>query len=191
MRSVSVLFAAAAAFLMACNSGQPTTYLIALDPTPLGTLASACYVDNSAPGTTPGSTRNTAQNFRGEMTWVIWDGNDGFEYLDMGGVSFPLGNAEAITVSSLIQGQDDTFSGQQTAVTLTDNNGFSATRNKSITVTFDKRGTAPSGRIALNSSFQCSNCGEMMSQSGNRSCSTDLTFDGRRVDVDRIAAHDN
>ncbi len=192
MRSVSVLFAAAAAFLMACNGGQPTTYIVAIDESPLGALPPTCYANNELPSST---TRQTYANLRGEYEWVVWDGIDGNQYLSIGGANFDLGHAApiALDTNEVIEGKDNLFAGSRTSTRIPEQGtGYSFVRTRSITVSFDNQGTSPTGTIDLSSNYVCTNCAQgETEQVGNKNCSTRMSWAGRRVDVDRMAVHSN
>ena len=76
--------AALAVALAACNSGQPRTYRIALDMTPVRYITdSKCYKNNVVP-----APNESTANLFDEQQWVIWDGasQDGspLQFLDFG-----------------------------------------------------------------------------------------------------------
>lgn len=192
MRSMMVLVSAvAAAAFLGCNGGQPRIYHVAIDKTPLLSLPQTCYSNNQIEG---GSTRTTLTNWRDEAEWVIWDGTDGKQYLDMGSsTQFDLGDAESISVIGLIEGQDDTFVGTRTATRLPDNSGnnYSNVRTKTITVKFDNQGAAPTGTLDLVSNYTCTNCADGETEfPGNKTCNTRLNFSARRVDTQRISVNE-
>lgn len=191
MRSMMLLATAAAAVaLFGCNSGQPRIYHVAVDPTPLLSLPASCFANNS---TEMNTSRTTISNWRSEYEWVIWDGADGKQYLDLGGSThFDLGDAQPVDVIGLIEGQDGTFVGSETRVHLdTNNSGYTNTRTKSLTVTFEDQGAAPKGTLDLVSNYTCTNCADGETEMpGNKNCSTRLTFSGRRVDTQRISVNE-
>jgi hypothetical protein len=190
MRSINVLSAAVAAVaLLACNSGQPTTYRVAVDESPRLALPPTCFANNEIPG---GTERSTVNNLRTEYNWNLWDGVDGKQYLDLGTASFPLGHAAPITIDDLIEGSDNVFVGTRTTTRLPDTNNYSNVRTRTVTVTFENQGTSPTGTIDLVSNYTCTNCqqGET-EQVGNKNCSTRLNWQARRIDVDRISVHGN
>ena len=183
MRSSIVLAIASAALaLTACNTGQPRIYRVAVDPSPVLNLPPTCYSNNEIPG---GTVRDSVTNWRSEFEWVIWDGVDGKQYLDLGeGETFPLGDAAPISVYGIIEGQDNTFVGTETTSRLPDNNNYSYVRTKTITVTFEDQGTSPKGTVDLVSNYTCTNCAQgETEQKGNKNCSTRLNFAGRRIDA--------
>ena len=191
MRSMKVLFAASAAVLfLACNTGQPRIYKIAVDQSPILTLPPTCYSNNEIPG---GTIRYQETNLRQDMEWVIWDGVEGKQYLDlqMGGGSFDLGDAAPITVAELIEGQDNVFVGTRTTSRLPDANNYSYVRTRTVTVTFEDQGATPKGTIDLVSNYTCTNCAQgETEQPGNKNCSTRMNFVGHRVDTQRISVNE-
>lgn len=195
MRSMKFLAVAAAAVaLFGCNTGQPRIYRVAVDESPLRTLPPACFSNNEIVG---GTERETVTNWREETEWVIWDGvnsaGDTKQFLDLGeGQSFPLGDAQPVTVVGVIEGADNVFVGTQTVSLLPDANNYSNVRTKTITVTFEEQGAAPKGTIDLVSNYTCTNCamGET-EQKGNKNCSTRLNFVGRRIDVSQQTFYGN
>lgn len=193
MRLVSVLFAAAAAALMACNGGQPTTFRVAIDESPRLALPPTCYANNELPAA---STRHTLTNLRGEYDWIVWDGIDGKQYMSLGAVDFPLGDAAPIQLGSneVIEGTEGLFVGTRTSTRLPDpnNNNYSNVRTRTVTVSWDNMGTSPTGTLDLVSNYTCTSCapGET-EQPGNKNCSTRMTWSGRRIDLERVAGHAN
>ncbi|MBX5484212.1 MAG: hypothetical protein IRZ16_20490 [Myxococcaceae bacterium] len=180
--SIALAVAATAVALSACNTGQPRIYRVAVDLSPVLNLPPTCFSNNEIPG---GTVRQSVTNWRGEYEWVIWDGVDGKQYLDLGeGATFDLGDAAPISVVGVIEGQDNTFVGTETISRLPDNNNYSYVRTKVITVTFNDQGASPTGTVDLNSSYTCTNCADgETEQPGNKNCSTRLNFTARRIDA--------
>lgn len=83
MRSLKLLVLGATSLLslVGCNAGQPKLYRIAIDETPIRTIANpSCFRGNILPS---GRGTLTEVNYRKEDEWVIWDSLDK-QYLDMG-----------------------------------------------------------------------------------------------------------
>lgn len=75
--------------LVGCNNGQPRIYRVAVDETPVKTIAvPSCFRNNNLPA---GRGNITEQNYRSEDEWVIWQGVDATEYLDLGTQMWRLG----------------------------------------------------------------------------------------------------
>lgn len=190
MRSLKVLLTAAAGLvLLACNTGQPRIYKVAVDNKPLLDLPQTCFSNNEIPA---GSVRYNQENLFDEHEWTIWDGVEGKQYLDMGGTAhWQLGDSAPIVIDDLIEGKDDTFVGTRTSTRLADSTGYTNSRTRTATVTFDDQGATAKGTLDLASSYTCTNCydGET-EQPGNKNCATKLTFVGRRVDTQRISVNE-
>lgn len=191
MRSVKVVIAAVAGLvLLACNTGQPRIYKVAIDASPLGNLPATCYVNNELPNN---QTRTTYTNLRLEQEWVIWDGVENKQYLDMGSVQFGLGDAAPVVVAELIEGTENVFSGSRTDTQLPDPNAnnHSSVRTRTVTVAFDDQGTTPTGTITVLSNYTCTNCFPNETEAdGNKSCTTQMKFVGHRVDTQRISVNE-
>lgn len=193
MRSMKFLMAAAAAFaVMGCNAGQPRIYRVAVDESQLKNLPANCYVDNSAPGTTTGSIRESDTNIRSEYEWVVWDGVEGKQYLDVGNSAhWEMGDARSIDASGdLIEGENNVFNWSRTD-TQNGDNGYSAVQNLSAVVTFEDLSATAKGTLSLTSKFDCNNCGDLQNTKGFRTCGPlSLNFAGRRVDTQRISVNE-
>lgn len=76
MRSTKlvVLGALSLLSLVGCNAGQPKLFRMAIDETPIRTIANpSCFRGNILPS---GRGQLSEVNFRKEDEWVIWDGVD-------------------------------------------------------------------------------------------------------------------
>jgi hypothetical protein len=184
MRSTKLLIAMAAVFaLVACNSGQPRLYKIAVDTSQLGNLPATCYLDNAQP-----TVRETASNLMREMEWALWDGVDGIRFLDLGSADWQLGHAETIgNVGELIQSNADDnklFTGtySRTQLPTQANPSYTNTQTQSVTVRFEELGATASGTIRLRSQYTCSNCQNNDFKVAD--CAAELKFTGRRIDAD-------
>ena len=188
----TVLMAAAAmVVLVGCNSGQPRIYRVAVDVSPAKTVQNpSCYKANAVPGGTVSET-----NLRVEQQWVIWDGVEGKQYLDMGRQQFKLGDSPTINFAELIEGQTGVFTGQRVEndqVTIPNVVSYNQVRQTIITVNFNDLGASPTGTINLQSSYACQpqgSCPMDTTVADPRSCTVPLNFVARRIDVSRIAAY--
>ncbi|MEW6434778.1 MAG: hypothetical protein AB1730_25035 [Myxococcota bacterium] len=139
--------------LVGCNAGQPKLYRIAVDETPIRTIANpSCFRGNILPS---GRGTLTEVNFRKEDEWVIWDGVDK-QYLDMGLQEWKLGDAPLIRVADLIEGgAEKIFSAQRNEVTPFPGIQATESRQTQVVVTWNDYSAAPSGTIALNAQYAC------------------------------------
>jgi hypothetical protein len=191
MRS-SVFFAVVAlAALSGCNNGQPRIYRVAVDTTPLRTIADpSCYKNSQLPS----GDQITEVNYRQEHQWVIWDSGDGKQYIDIGQVSFKLGDSPKIDVTDMIEtSQSGTFQGSRNETNTAPGNAGSMvneTRQTSITVTFNDEGAAPAGNVQLRAQYACvGNCFQPNPTPDSVSCATQLSFEAHRIDTSRIEAY--
>ncbi|MBI3182024.1 MAG: hypothetical protein HYZ28_07750 [Myxococcales bacterium] len=165
-----------------CNTGQPRTYRIAIDPSPLASLPPSCYRNN-----TVSTLRVIGTNLRSETQWVVWDGVENKMYLDTGGLSVTMGDAETVKVGSMIEGQDRVFSGQYVEQKLPDpGSQYTYTKTLSLIVTFDDMGPAPKGTIDASSQYTCTQCNN---NDNKVNCAAKLNFVGRRVDTQYISGY--
>jgi hypothetical protein len=179
--------------LMGCNNGQPRIYRVAVDLTPVKTIAvSSCYRNNNLP-TSRVST--SEQNYRSEDEWVIWNGVDQTEYLDLGTQSFDLGDAPTIRVTDVIEGTDKTFAALRTEQKPV-SDLYTEARQTQISVKFNDYSFAPTGTIALNAQYAClkgrADCpiGDASPQDA-ASCSSQINFVARRIDAQQLTAYSN
>lgn len=195
MRSMKLvaLTALAGLGLLGCNGGQPRIYRVAIDETPIRTIAvPSCFRNNNLPA---GRGNITEQNYRVENEWVIWTGVEQTEYLDLGTQVYKLGDAPDIRVNDLIEGTDKTFSAlrnEQKPI----GDQYTEARQTQISVKFDDYSFAPKGTISLNSQYACikgrADCpvGDA-SPPDAASCSSALNFVARRIDAQQITAYNN
>lgn len=195
MRSMKLVALGALSLLalVGCNNGQPRIYRVAVDETPVRTIAvPSCFRNNNLPA---GRGNITEQNYRSEDEWVIWSGVDQTEYLDLGTQVFNLGDAPTIRVNDLIEGSDKTFSAlrnEQKPIS----DFYTEARQTQISVKFNDYSFAPTGTIALNSQYACikgrNDCpvGDL-SPSDAASCSSQLNFVARRIEAQHITAYNN
>ncbi len=189
MRSSLLLAVVAVAALTGCNNGQPRIYRVALDRTPEKTIADpSCYKN----GQLPSGAQVSEVNYREEHQWVIWDSGDGKQYLDLGSLTFQLGNAPKINVSEMIETtQNGTFQGSRN-----ETNPFpgiqntTETRQTSITVVWNDEGAGPTGNVQLKAQYACvGNCPNPNPMPDSVSCATQLNFWARRIDTSRIEGY--
>lgn len=195
MRSMKLVALGALSLLSlaGCLQGQPRLYRVAVDATPVRTIAvPSCFRNNNLPA---GRGNITEQNYRSEDEWVIWNGTDQTEYLDLGTQIFNLGDAPTIRVSDLIEGTDKTFSAlRNEQKPIADQ--YTEARQTQISVKFNDYSAVPVGTIALNAQYACikgrADCpvGDASPQDA-ASCSSSLNFVARRIDVQQMTAYNN
>ncbi len=186
MRSL-VLGSLALVALSGCNMGQPRLWRVAIDMTPIRTIANpSCFRGNILPS---GRGQLSEVNYRESSEWVIWDGVEGKQYLDIGTKNYKLGDSPEITVSDLIEGTstDRVFSAQRNEVKPYPG-GLRATesRQTQIVVTWSDYGTSPTGTVALTAQYACVNAGDNCPNPNptpdSVSCNSQLNFVARRVE---------
>lgn len=182
MRAVKfAMFAALAVAFVGCNN-QPLTYRIAIDASPLNSLPPSCYRNNYL-----NQDRTTTNNLREERQWVVWNGVENKQYLDIGSMAVTLGHADPIDVGDLIEGSDKVFSGQVVTQHLPEANGYTNTKTTTLTVTFDDMGATAKGSIDATSLYTCTNC---QNNDNKVSCQAKFNFTGRRVDTAATTYYD-
>ena len=179
--------------LVGCLQGQPRIYRVAVDETPVRTIAvPSCFRNNNLPA---GRGNITEQNYRAEDEWVIWNGVDQVEYLDLGTKSWELGDAPTIRVSDLIEGTDKTFSAlrnEQKPIM----DFYTEARQTQVSVKFTDYSAVPVGTISLDSQYACikgrNDCpvGDASPQDA-ASCKSSLNFTARRIDVQQFTVYNN
>ncbi len=175
---IAVVFAALVG-AVGCNTGQPRTYRIAIDASPLGSLPPSCYRNN-----TVSTLRTIGTNLRAETQWVVWDGVENKQYLDIGNFSVTMGDAERVDVGDMIEGQDRVFSGQLVEQKLPDpNSQYTYTKTLSLTISFEDMSATAKGTIDANSQYTCTSC---VNNDNKVNCAVKLNFVGRRVDTQYI-----
>ena len=195
MRSMKLVALGAISLLslLGCNQGQPRIYRVAVDVTPVRTIAvPSCFRNNNLPA---GRGNITEQNYRAEDEWVIWNGTDTTEYLDLGTQTFNLGDAPTIRVSDLIEGTDKTFSAlRNEQKPIADQ--YTEARQTQISVKFNDYSFSPTGTIALNAQYACikgrADCpvGDASPQDA-ASCSSSLNFVARKIDAAQSTIYNN
>ncbi|GMU59732.1 MAG: hypothetical protein AMXMBFR34_14950 [Myxococcaceae bacterium] len=195
MRSLKLLVLGATSLLslVGCNAGQPKLYRIAIDETPIRTIANpSCFRGNILPS---GRGQLSEVNYRKEDEWVIWDSLDK-QYLDMGQQSWKLGDAPTIVVSDLIEGgENKIFSAQRNEVKPFPGILATESRQTQVVVTWNDYSAAPSGTIALNAQYACvagqEQCPNPNPTPDSVSCQSNLNFFGRRIDVSQTTEYNN
>jgi hypothetical protein len=195
MRSMKLVALGALSLLSlaGCLQGQPRLYRVAVDATPVRTIAvPSCFRNNNLPA---GRGNITEQNYRSEDEWVIWNGVDQVEYLDLGNQTFSLGDAPTITVADLIEGTEKTFSALRN-VQKPIGDQYVEARQTQISVKFNDYSAVPVGTISLNAQYACikarADCpvGDASPQDA-ASCSSSLSFVARRIDVSQQTVYNN
>ncbi|MFO0597391.1 MAG: hypothetical protein U0228_18930 [Myxococcaceae bacterium] len=176
-----------------CNTGQPRLYRVAVDMTPIRTIAvPSCFRNNNLPA---GRGNITEQNYRSEDEWVIWTGVQQTEYLDLGTQTFNLGDAPTIRVNDLIEGTDKSFAAlrNEQKPIATD---YTEARQTQIAVKFDDYSFSPVGTINLNAQYACIR-GMTDCPTGNASppdaasCTSQVNFVARRIDAQQLTVYNN
>ena len=195
MRSIKLVALGALSLLslVGCLQGQPRIYRVAVDKTPVRTIAvPSCFRNNNLPA---GRGNITEQNYRSEEEWVIWNGADQTEYLDIGTQTYNLGDAPTIRISDVIEGSEKTFSAlRNEQKPIADQ--YTEARQTQISVKFNDYSAVPVGTIALNAQYACikgrSDCpvGDASPQDA-ASCSSSLNFVARKIDVQQLTAYTN
>jgi hypothetical protein len=177
MRSMKWAFAVvAASSLLGCGNSQPSVYRVAVEPV---VIPSTCY--RTAPSGTPDTTTNLVD----EKQWVIWEGVDNKFYLEPGNISYSLGEAQRINIST------DAIEGGKSDKQYV----FSATRTQTVSAnevyttsaiyTFDELGKTLKGTLALHSNCAGSNC------NSTPTCDVTTNFSGREINADRSIQYGN
>ncbi len=179
--------------LAGCLQGQPRLYRVALDETPVLTVNTpTCFRNSELP---QGRNNTTEQNYRSEDEWVIWNGVDQTEYLDLGTQAWTLGNAPTIRVTDLIEGTNKVFNASRNVQTPVSDQ-YLELRQTTVSATFDDYSAVPVGTVSLNAQFACTkvrgDCptGLNLAQDA-ASCTANLKFVARRIDVQQLTAYNN
>ncbi|MFT3709291.1 MAG: hypothetical protein QM817_16750 [Archangium sp.] len=179
--------------LVGCNNGQPRIYRVAIDATPVRTIAvPSCFRNNNLPA---GRGNITEQSYRLEDEWVIWAGVDQTEYLDLGTQAFNLGDAPTINVTDLIEGTDKNFAALRN-VQKPIGTDYTEARQTQIAVKFNDYSFAPTGTINLNAQYACIR-GMIDCPTGNQSpadaasCTSQINFVSRRIEAQQLTAYLN
>ncbi|HZH13507.1 MAG TPA: hypothetical protein VE057_03995 [Archangium sp.] len=169
MNMRSTLHAVAAVMvggLMGCGQ-QPQYYRVSIDRAPLANLPASCYSSGTVP------TDDRTVNVVDVGQWIIWDGVEDRQYLQVGDIDYRLGDARVqLTVGDAIvstEADKPTFTVERTQT--------GPNRTTRATYTFDKLGETAEGSIAL--SYACSGgtgCAP--------NCDASLRFVGRRVNAE-------
>lgn len=195
MRSMKVVALGALALISfaGCLQGQPRLYRVALDETPVRTVNTpTCFRNSELP-----ANRNNIveQNYRSEDEWVIWNGVDQTEYLDLGSQAWKLGDAPEILVTDLIQGMDKAFSAARN-VQSPISDQYIELRQTTVAVRFNDYSAAPTGTVSLTSQYACTKargeCPQGTAVANDAaSCTASLNFVARRIDVQQSTAYKN
>lgn len=163
----STLWAVAAVMaggVMGCGE-QPKYYRVAIDRSPLDNLPGTCY-RSGTPST------DKTNNMVEVVQWVVWDGVDDRQYLQVGGIDYTLGNARV-----RIDAGDAIISSADTKTTTFVAERTQTDRVSRATYTFDKEGETIEGTLSL--SYACT-----AATGCDPNCDASLHFVGRRLDAD-------
>jgi hypothetical protein len=184
-----VVILAAGAFSACGPAGQPRIYRVALDVTPVRTLADAsCFA-----GSVVTTDTLSEQSFRQEANWVVWDGAEQKQFLDMGtNTRFSLGDAPRIDIDNLIEGSDNVFSAvrRRTSPTRTAGQVLDIEITSAIT-TFSDLGSTPTGTVLLTSEYQCQDrAGHCDGEPFKRTCrGITMNFWARRIETNQLTVY--
>ena len=195
MRSMKLVALSALSLLalVGCNQGQPRIYRVAIDETPVRTIAvPSCFRNNNLPA---GRGNITEQSYRSEDEWVIWAGVDQTEYLDLGTQTWNLGDAPTVRVNDLIEGTDKNFAAlrnEQKPI----GTDYTEARQTQIAVKFNDYSFAPTGTINLNAQYACIR-GMIDCPTGNASpadaasCTSQVNFVAHRIEAQHLTVYNN
>lgn len=178
MNKLSMLCAVttvAAGGVLGCGQ-QPQYYRVAIDTSSLSNLPSTCYRSGTVP---PEKTTNVVEVGQ----WIIWDGVDGQEYLQVGDIVYDLGDAYQVRITagdaivSTGEGDKKTF--------VTERTLFNPTRTYKATYTFTRRGETPEGTVAISSTCTPGTGCDIPS------CEATMSFVGRRLAAEPTVLLDN
>jgi hypothetical protein len=195
MRSMKLVALGALSLLslVGCNQGQPRIYRVAIDETPMRTITTpVCFRNSAIPN---GASSTTEQNYRTEEEWVIWNGVEQTEYLDIGKQTYTLGDAPTIDVSDIIEGSEKSFSALRN-VQKANGDQYTEGRRTQIAVKFNDYSFAPTGTVSLSAEYACAkgraNCPQGVDAPDDAaSCTAQLAFVARRIDVQQLTAYTN
>ncbi|MFY0563567.1 hypothetical protein ACN28E_06950 [Archangium lansingense] len=160
--------------LLGCGE-QPRYYRVAIDSSSLAEVPASCYRSGSVPEDND-KTNNVVQVGQ----WIIWDGVEGQKYLQVGAISYPLGDASVtITAGDAIvstEADKPTFT-----IERIQTNPNSTAR---ATYTFDSLGETAQGTLSL--SYVCSG-----SAACAPNCEASVPFVGRRLEAEPMLVVSN
>jgi hypothetical protein len=188
MRRLAILSGLVGLLLTGCNAGQPRIFRVALDTGPVKGLQDPQCFHGNMPNL---STIVQDTSLIAELNWVVWDGADQKQFLDMGTESFSLADAPTIVVDEMIVGGSNTFSGTRVQQ---DRNGIIELQTTTVTAAFSDLGPTPTGTLDLDAKYQCQDgdsSHKCPSEPNKRSCHTQLNFWARKVDVSQTTAYSN
>ncbi len=205
MNSVKLLGAAFAALAVsACNPGQPRIWRVAFDASAIESLSvPTCYIGQRIP-----TFRTQQQNYRRDADWIIWDGVDGKQFLDLGNPTFKLGDSPVLNVEDVVEGDGSTrtFTAQRIRIQAGPTQRAKIaqeTRTSTVVVTWDDYNPAARGTVRLRSEYACQDVGVNLDQQCPRpermeqpavdgvSCEVTLPFVARRIDVNQNTNYGN
>lgn len=167
----STLWAVAAVLMagtMGCGS-EPKYYRVAIDRSPLDNLPTSCYSSGTPPTDKTNNVVDVAQ-------WILWDGVEDRQYLQVGAIDYTLGDARVriTTGDAIVSSEVDkktTFTVERTQT--------NPARTSRATYTLDKTSMDTlEGTLSLH--YECSGTG------CSPNCDASLHFVGRQVDADTI-----
>ncbi len=168
-----------------CSVGQPRVYRVAVDVTPVKALQDPqCFRANMPPT----ALTLQEQNYRAETSWVVWDGPDAKQFMDMGNTRFTLGDSPDIVVDDLIEGADRSFTATRVKTTRTQ---ITELEKTIVIATWNDLGPSPVGTLVLDSSYQCADgmIEKCPNEPNKRSCKQTINFWARRIDVTQTTGY--
>lgn len=184
----SSLIAAVGVFALAlvgCGSSQARVYSIAYDSSPDQNLPPSCFDNNTVP-----TKKTEYSNERKQLQFVVWDGAEGKQFLDISDKVWNLGDADPVIIDGLIESPDGkVFVGSRTARNLPPpGSNSSDIQVSTVTVTFEEIGNTARGSLVVKSEYSCTGC---PNNTRVATCSAQYTFSGRRAEYSNIAVTPN
>ncbi|MFL5351106.1 hypothetical protein [Archangium sp.] len=173
----STLWAVAAVMVggtMGCGE-QPKYYRVAIDRAPLDNLPASCYRSGTPPTEKTNNVVDVAQ-------WVLWDGVEDRQYLQVGDINYSLGDASVriTTGDAIVSSEVDKKTTFTVERTQTD-----PARTTRVTYTLDKESMGTlEGTLSL--SYSCTG-----TTGCAPNCDASLHFVGRQVDADSMIVVSN
>lgn len=165
--------------LLGCGGSQPAIYRVAIERLTVANLPQTCYRAGQAPTTIPDKTTNMVD----EEQWVYWEGVEDVSYLDIGTISYNMGQAQRVNMAgdSIRGGKKDdayVFMAERTETESTNE-----VYNTAATYTIDKLGQTLEGRLTLRSACVGTDC------LGTPTCEVSLAFVGRKINTDQLSLY--
>jgi len=184
MRRFPLSLAAALFSLAGCQMGQPRVYRVAVDVTPIKALQEPqCFRANMPPS----NVTVQEQNYRSETSWVVWDGAEAKQFMDMGLTRFTLGDSPEVVIDDLIEGADRSFTATRVR---TLRSSITELEKTIVIANWNDLGASPVGTLDIDSSYQCADgTAKCPNEPNKRSCKQKLNFWARKVEVNQTTGY--